>query len=95
MIEQGLVEEVKDLADRGYRLELSAMSSVGYRQIGQFVQGKLDLATAIQQIKFETHRFARHQYAWFSLDDPRIHWSDIQGKVEDDILPLVEKEIKG
>ena len=95
MIKQGLVEEVEALANRGYGFKLPAMSSVGYKQIGQFLQGKVDLATAIQQIKFETHRFARHQYAWFSLEDPRIHWFDIPEQGESNILPLVEKEIKG
>ena len=94
MMTQGLVEEVKALADRGYGFELPAMSSVGYKQIGQFIQGKVDLATAIQQIKFETHRFARHQYAWFSLKDPRIHWFDIAEQVGSSILPLVKEEIK-
>jgi tRNA dimethylallyltransferase len=95
MIKQGLVEEVEALADRGYRFELPAMSSVGYKQIGQFLRGKVDLAAAIQQIKFETHRFARHQYAWFSLKDSRIRWFDMSEQRESDILPLVEKEIKG
>jgi len=94
MMTQGLVEEVEALADKGYGFELPAMSSVGYKQIGQFIQGKVDLATAIQQIKFETHRFARHQYAWFSLKDPRIHWFDIAEQVGSSILPLVKEEIK-
>ncbi len=95
MVEQGLVKEVKGLVDKGYGFELPAMSSVGYKQIGEFIQGKIDLATAIQQTKFETHRFARHQYAWFKLNDPRIHWFDIQGQVEEPVLHLVERELVG
>ncbi len=94
MIKQGLVEEVKGLADKGYGFDLPAMSSVGYKQIGEFMQGKIDLSYAIQQIKFETHRFARHQYAWFSLDNPQIHWFDTE-QAEQTVFQLVEKEIKG
>lgn len=94
MIKQGFVEEVKGLLDKGYGFELPAISSVGYKQIGRFIQGEVDLPTAIQQIKFETHRFARHQYAWFRLDDPSIHWFDIQGQVEENILRFVEQEIQ-
>ena len=30
----------------------------------------------MQRIKSATHRFARRQYAWFRLKDPRIHWLD-------------------
>ena len=77
MIEQGLVAEVDRLLDMGYELKLPAMSSIGYKQIGAFLNGGLPLATAIQQIKFETHRFVRHQYTWFQLKDSRISWVDI------------------
>jgi len=78
MIEQGLVAEVKGLLDRGYGLDLPALSGLGYRQIGMFLDGKLTLDDAIQQIKFETHRFARHQYAWFRSNDKRIQWFDVR-----------------
>ena len=94
MIKQGLVKEVSLLVEKGYGLDLPAMSSVGYRQIGQFLQGGIALSTAIQQINFETHRFARHQYAWFSLKDPRIRWFDIQDDIEKKVLCLVGEETK-
>ncbi len=83
MIEQGLVAEVDRLLDMGYELKLPAMSSIGYKQIGAFLNDGLPLATAIQQIKFETHRFVRHQYTWFQLKDSRISWVDI-GSVDTD-----------
>lgn len=90
MIKQGLVEEVKDLMAKGYTLELPSMSGIGYKQIGMFLQGKIDLPTAIQQIKYATHRFARHQHAWFRLDDVRIHWFDISEDVQKKTSNLVE-----
>jgi len=74
MIEKGLVDEVKGLVTRGYGLDLPSMSGLGYRQIGLYLQGKTDLPAAIQQIKFDTHSFARHQYNWFRLNDKRINW---------------------
>jgi len=90
MIKQGLIEEVKGLMAKGYTQDLSSMSGIGYKQIGMFIQGKLDLPTAIQRIKNETHRFARHQYAWFHLNDDRIKWFDIG----DDIMPQIIKLLK-
>jgi tRNA dimethylallyltransferase len=93
MIRQGLVEEVKGLASQGYSFDLPAMSSVGYCQIGQFLQGRIDLMTAIQQIKFETHRFARHQYAWFRLKDPRIRWLDAEDDIEKIASCLIREQI--
>jgi len=82
MVARGLVDEVKELVKMGYSLNLPAMSGIGYRQIGLYLRGELSLAEAIQQIKYETHRFARHQYNWFRLNDERIQWFDITGEVE-------------
>ncbi|MFA4835386.1 MAG: tRNA (adenosine(37)-N6)-dimethylallyltransferase MiaA [Dehalococcoidia bacterium] len=94
MIEQGFVGEVKSLLDRGYSLELPSMSSVGYRQMGKFLSGEMSLPDYIQRIKFETHRFARHQYAWFRLKDERIRWFDTGEKAADDALRLAERMLK-
>jgi len=78
MIERGLIEEVKNLFMMGYSLHLPSMSSIGYRQVGDYLEGKMNLESAIYQIKTETHRFIRHQYNWFRLADPRIKWLNIQ-----------------
>ena len=95
MIEQGLVAEVEKLMNMGYDFNLPAMSSIGYKQIGMFLRGELLLAAAIQQIKFETHRFVRHQYMWFQLKDDRIKWFDIQANVDSGIAMLVAGFMKG
>ncbi len=89
MIEQGLVEEVRQLVNMGYDFELPAMSGIGYRQIGMYLRGELTLAMAIERIKFETHRFVRRQYNWFRLGDKRIRWFDIEDEVESEITELV------
>jgi len=89
MIEQGLVDEVKRLRAMGYGFNLPAMSGIGYKQIGMFLKGELTLVAATQQIKFETHRFVRHQFAWFRLKDDRIHWFDIQSKVDSEIIAAI------
>lgn len=89
MIANGLVGEVKNLIAMGYDLNLPSMSGIGYRQIGMFLQDKMSLTDAVQQIKYATHQFARHQYAWFHLDDPRINWFDIYGNIQDEIDNLV------
>jgi tRNA dimethylallyltransferase len=89
MIKQGLIDEVKALMAQGYSLDLPSMSGIGYKQIGNFLQGKIDLTVAIEQIKNETHRFARHQYAWFHLNDARIHWLDEYGDMQEEATGLV------
>jgi len=79
MIQMGLVEEVEQLLKKGYSPSLPSMSGIGYKQIGQFLRGEMTLPQAIDKIKYETHRLARHQYAWFRLSDSRIHWFDTSG----------------
>ncbi len=94
MIKQGLVAEVEKLVNMGYDFNMPAMSGIGYKQIGMFLNDALALATAIQQIKFETHRFVRHQYNWFQLKDEKIQWFDIQSTAEAEITSLVAKLIQ-
>lgn len=94
MIEKGLVSEVEKLLKTGYDFNLPAISGIGYKQVGMFLKGELTLATAIQQIKFETHRFVRHQYAWFRLKDDRIHWFDMSDQMDPEIEATVCKFIK-
>jgi tRNA dimethylallyltransferase len=95
MINSGLVDEVKGLIDKGYYTDLPSMSSIGYRQIAAFIEKKLSLEEASRQIKFETHRFARKQYAWFHISDKRIHWFDVNSDIEDNIKKLISEFCAG
>jgi tRNA dimethylallyltransferase len=91
MMTRGLLGEVEQLAGNGYGFDLPSMSGLGYKQMGMFLQGEIDLPTAIQKIKFETHRFARHQYNWFRLNDNRIHWFDVREENRQAIQEIVQK----
>lgn len=90
MIDGGLIQEVEKLLDMGYDLNLPSMSSIGYRQIGQFLTGELSLDSAIQKMKTDTHRYIRQQYNWFRLSDEKIHWFDITEQDNDEIAGIVD-----
>jgi tRNA dimethylallyltransferase len=94
MIKMGWVTEVEKLLKMGYDFNLSAMSSIGYKQIGMFLRGELGLESAIQQIKYETHRFVRHQYTWFQLKDKTIKWFDVQRQPVSEIEMTLAEFIK-
>jgi tRNA dimethylallyltransferase len=94
MIARGLVEEVWGLVAKGYGLELPSMSGIGYRQIEAFLQGKIGLDEAIQQVKNESHRLVRQQYNWFGLKDDRIHWFDIDANPYAQIKALLTEFLK-
>jgi tRNA dimethylallyltransferase len=94
MVNYGLVEEIKNLVDKGYSLDLPSMSGIGYRQIGFFLKGKITLDEAIQQVKNESHRLVRQQYNWFRLKDDRIHWFDVDTEPYTQIKALIERFLK-
>ena len=91
MMQAGLLQELQDLRDAGYGSSLPAMSGLGYRQLWEHLQGKLSLEDAVERIRFETHRFVRHQHNWFSEDDPRIHWFEAG---RDDLYLAVEQLLR-
>ena len=76
MLARGWLDEVRTLAAR-YAWNLPAMSSLGYPQLGAVLRGELPLTEAVQIIKYQTHRFVRHQYAWFRPSDSRWRWFDL------------------
>ncbi len=77
MIAAGLVAEVERLMANGYDLNTPSMSGLGYRQIALYVKGEATLDEAVRLLKRDTRRFVHHQYSWFRLDDPRLHWFDV------------------
>jgi tRNA dimethylallyltransferase len=89
MMAVGLLAEVQGLIDRGYGLNLPAMSGLGYRQIGQHLGGHITLDQAVSLIKKETRRFVRQQSNWFQPTDPTIHWVDTSADPPDAAPQLV------
>ncbi len=74
MMLSGLEKEVRDLAASGYLLGKGPLSSPGYRELGQYLDGQISLEEAVQRTKFQTHRLVRRQYTWFKPTDSRIQW---------------------
>lgn len=75
MIEKGLVAEVEKLKEMGYHREMVAMQGLGYKEILDYLDGKLTLEEAIYIIKRETRHFAKRQLTWFRREREVI-WFD-------------------
>ncbi|WP_420643600.1 tRNA (adenosine(37)-N6)-dimethylallyltransferase MiaA [Candidatus Leptofilum sp.] len=86
MMADGLLAELEKLRDLGYGRSLPSMSGLGYRQLWAYLDGEMSLDEAVERIKFETHRFARHQANWFRQDDPAIRWFDMESGMETAVL---------
>ena len=90
MMAHGLLDELKQLREKGYGRRLPSMSGLGYRQLWAYLHGEMSLEEAVERIKFETHRFARHQANWFREDDPAIKWFSMGEGVETAVLEHVQ-----
>jgi tRNA dimethylallyltransferase len=88
-ISRGLVEEVRGLAEK-HSWDLTAMSGIGYKQIGYFLKGKMTLPEAIELIKRDTRRYAKRQMTWFKRDK-NIRWVSDAGEADSLVAKFVKK----
>lgn len=77
MINGGLLEEARDLFDRGYNKNLKSLQSLGYRHAGMVLAGEMDLSEATQVMKKDTRHYAKRQLTWFR-SEPDVRWFDPQ-----------------
>ena len=75
MLEQGLLDEVKALYDRGYNRSLVSMQGLGYKEILAYLEGESTLEEAIELLKRDTRHFAKRQLTWFKREKDVI-WVD-------------------
>ncbi len=68
MLQNGLVEEVKHLMDKGCTRNMVAMQGLGYKEIADYLEGKITLDEAIYIIKRDTRHFAKRQITWFKRE---------------------------
>jgi tRNA dimethylallyltransferase len=73
MLKDGLVDEVKSLKQRGYGAHLNALNTVGYKEVFEYLDGRIDGDMMVELIKRNTRRFAKRQLTWFRADK-RIKW---------------------
>ena len=86
MIECGLVEEVKKL--RKFK-HLNSLNTIGYKEIFDYLEDKMNLEQAIENIKTNTRRYAKRQITWFK-SNKMINWFDYEYKIEN-IINQIDK----
>ncbi len=74
MLKMGLIEEVETLRQRGdLSLDLPSMRTVGYRQVWQYLDGKIDKLEMINQAVAATRQLAKRQLTWLR-NQPGLVW---------------------
>ena len=84
MIENGLIEEVKNILQK-YKKFPTAMQGLGYKEVVEYLNGEISKEEMIQKIKQETRRYAKRQLTWFRKNKETI-WlnglEDVQNNVD-------------
>src|SRR5690606_6271664 len=70
MMQNGLLLEVANLKEHQ---QLNALQTVGYRELFDYIDEKISLNEAVEEIKKNTRRFAKRQITWFKRNEA-THW---------------------
>jgi tRNA dimethylallyltransferase len=92
MIEEGLLDEVKALMQKGYTKEMTSMQGLGYKEVFDYLNGECSLDEAIYKIKRDTRHFAKRQLTWFRREN-NVHWIHVD-QYHFDIDAITEAIIK-
>lgn len=65
MFENGLIQEVKELLNSGCNKDMVSMQGIGYKEVVEYLEGKLSLDETKELIKKNTRHFAKRQLTWF------------------------------
>jgi tRNA dimethylallyltransferase len=86
----GLVEEVRTLLAAGVPSTSNALGAHGYRRVVEYVEGKRDLDSALEQTKLDVRHYAKRQLTWFRRE-PDTEW--LAGFGEDEAVLQLALEV--
>jgi tRNA dimethylallyltransferase len=73
MMDEGLVEEMRQIWELGYSPDLPSLQTIGYAQVGRLLQGQYGTEQTIGYMTQETQRLAKRQLTWLRAE-PDIRW---------------------
>ena len=89
MIKQGLIKEVQDIIAK-YKDFPTAMQAIGYKEIVEYLNGKITKEEAIEKIKQESRRYAKRQITWFKRIE-NIIWLNGLDTIQNNIDIILEE----
>ncbi len=91
MMEEGLLEEVRELRRRGYGKELTSMKALGYRELMAHLDDEISLEEAVELTKRNTRRYAKRQITWFKGEEG-VRWLEYGSR--DELPELAERIVR-
>lgn len=87
MMQNGLLKEINDLYPHKH---LNALQTVGYRELFDYIDEKLTLEQAVEEIKKNTRRFSKRQLTWFQRYET-VEWFDFNTPLQSIISKISTK----
>ena len=75
MLEDGLIDEVKSIMEMNLGKASTAMQAIGYKEIIEWLEGRVSYEEAVETLKMESRRYAKRQLTWFRRNS-EINWLD-------------------
>ncbi len=88
MLEQGLVEEVKNLRDK-YQEFPTAMQGLGYKEVVEYLKEECTYGEMVEKLKQETRRYAKRQLTWFRKNKETV-WLKAENGIQNNIDIILE-----
>ena len=88
MIQDGLIQEVEDIIGK-YEQFPTAMQAIGYKEVVEYIDGKLSKEEMIEKIKKETRHYAKRQLTWFRKNK-NIIWLNGLDDIQNNIKIILE-----
>ena len=88
MIEQGLIEEVKQILEK-YHTFPTAMQGLGYKEVVEYLEGSCTKEEMIEKIKKETRHYAKRQLTWFRKNKETI-WLDGEKSTDENVSIILK-----
>lgn len=92
-LNQGMVDEVKQLIDEGISTEVLIYYGLEYKYITLYLTGKLSYDEMVRDLEIAIHQFAKRQMTWFRGMEKRgikIHWIDGELANGEKVLRVME-----
>lgn len=93
MMENGLLEEVTTLYNKGYK-DTQAMKAIGYKEFIPYLEGRQGLDETIEILKQNSRRYAKRQYTWFRNKLP-VDWYSVEPVEKDKKFSMILSKVAG
>lgn len=92
-LEEGMVDEIRQLLDRGIAPENLIYYGLEYKFVTEYVIGKTSYEEMFHQLEIAIHQFAKRQMTWFRGMERRgftIHWIDALDPMDSKVAQIMD-----